>query len=629
MSKFITTDPPYNAGLYPTTAGFLQLENGEPLDGFSRIVTDQLGTTSPLSLSSTNLSITSYSNTYPPAIKAAPSFASTSGLDIWGATNSATEYEFIRFRNFNGALLSQIYNYNSLLTFKVGSNEIVNLSATQARIGSTNNNTPLALFGSNSLSAIFNISNISVGGDKTFTFPNANMTFAGIDIAQTFTAAQTFNSPSEAGLNGSPIRILTDPWTSGNANQNHPLLLFGPHGGGIWAASPNGGTYIGINAVASFPGNFLDFHVNGGASVFKVAASGAVTTTAAGVVSTSALSLTGAWLTGQTPTFTGVSYNSGTNTTTYTVVNNLQVGQTVTITGITNSLAITGTSGSSGAVVYACANTAGIYVGQVITIAGSSVSGLNTTQTVDLVTTNTSFRTTIAVNPTGATTATCTYTGTNNQYNQTGNVASATSTLFTIVNTLSALGGTWSSGGVANVSGATQTNIKPLYLIEPTGVTSTGWNLRGTALGVNAAAGFTGFLIDLQLNGASRFSVSSGGLVNCVTLASQNSACNRYSDSNSGAINWAFVNSATAAVVYQTTGLYSALTTDVINTSAIFELRSTTKGFLPPRMTTTQRDNIASPVAGLLIYNTTTAAIEVYTTTWTPIVVLGGPGGTV
>jgi hypothetical protein len=290
MSKFITSDPPYNAGLYPTTAGFLQLENGEPLDGFSRIVTDQLGTTSPLSLSSTNLSITSYSNTTPPAIKAAPSFASTSGLDIWGATNSATEYEFIRFRNFNGELLSQIYNYNSLLTFKVGSNEIVNLSATQARIGSTNNNTPLALFGSNSLSAIFNISNISVGGDKTFTFPNANMTFAGIDIAQTFTAAQTFNSPSEAGLNGSPIRILTDPWTSGNANQNHPLLLFGPHGGGIWAASPNGGTYIGINAVASFPGNFLDFHVNGGASLFRVSSTGAVTSTSSMTLGSSSLS---------------------------------------------------------------------------------------------------------------------------------------------------------------------------------------------------------------------------------------------------------------------------------------------------------------------------------------------------
>jgi hypothetical protein len=46
--------------------------------------------------------------------------------------------------------------------------------------------------------------------------------------------------------------------------------------------------------------------------------------------------------------------------------------------------------------------------------------------------------------------------------------------------------------------------------------------------------------------------------------------------------------------------------------SAILDLSSTTRGFLPPRMTTTQRDAIASPVAGLMIYNTTTNVINVY-----------------
>jgi hypothetical protein len=40
--------------------------------------------------------------------------------------------------------------------------------------------------------------------------------------------------------------------------------------------------------------------------------------------------------------------------------------------------------------------------------------------------------------------------------------------------------------------------------------------------------------------------------------------------------------------------------------SCVFELLSTTKGFLPPRMTTTQRDLIGTPAAGLMIYNTTT-----------------------
>jgi hypothetical protein len=39
--------------------------------------------------------------------------------------------------------------------------------------------------------------------------------------------------------------------------------------------------------------------------------------------------------------------------------------------------------------------------------------------------------------------------------------------------------------------------------------------------------------------------------------------------------------------------------------SAQVQIDSTTKGFLPPRMTTTQRNAIASPAAGLIVYDTT------------------------
>jgi hypothetical protein len=50
-----------------------------------------------------------------------------------------------------------------------------------------------------------------------------------------------------------------------------------------------------------------------------------------------------------------------------------------------------------------------------------------------------------------------------------------------------------------------------------------------------------------------------------------------------------------------------------VNSSAILELSSTTKGFLPPRMSTTERDAIASPATGLIIFNTTLAKVEYYT----------------
>ena len=46
--------------------------------------------------------------------------------------------------------------------------------------------------------------------------------------------------------------------------------------------------------------------------------------------------------------------------------------------------------------------------------------------------------------------------------------------------------------------------------------------------------------------------------------------------------------------------------------SAMLDLKSTTKGFLPPRMTTAQRNAIASPASGLIIYNTDEKNINVF-----------------
>ena len=47
------------------------------------------------------------------------------------------------------------------------------------------------------------------------------------------------------------------------------------------------------------------------------------------------------------------------------------------------------------------------------------------------------------------------------------------------------------------------------------------------------------------------------------------------------------------------------------NATAMLDVSSTTKGFLPPRMTTTERDLIASPATGLVIFNTITNGLEI------------------
>jgi hypothetical protein len=53
--------------------------------------------------------------------------------------------------------------------------------------------------------------------------------------------------------------------------------------------------------------------------------------------------------------------------------------------------------------------------------------------------------------------------------------------------------------------------------------------------------------------------------------------------------------------------------------SAILNVQSTTKGFLPPRMTTTEKNAIVSPAAGLIVYDTTLNKLCVFTTVWETI----------
>jgi hypothetical protein len=53
------------------------------------------------------------------------------------------------------------------------------------------------------------------------------------------------------------------------------------------------------------------------------------------------------------------------------------------------------------------------------------------------------------------------------------------------------------------------------------------------------------------------------------------------------------------------------------NASAQLDISSTTKGFLPPRMTTTEKNAIATPAAGLMVYDTTLNQMSYYNgTSW-------------
>jgi predicted heme/steroid binding protein len=66
---------------------------------------------------------------------------------------------------------------------------------------------------------------------------------------------------------------------------------------------------------------------------------------------------------------------------------------------------------------------------------------------------------------------------------------------------------------------------------------------------------------------------------------------------------WDGSTSLTNSLLYDS-GAGIGLGTASVNTSALFQMDSTTKGFLPPRMTAAQRTAISTPAQGLIIYQT-------------------------
>jgi hypothetical protein len=65
-------------------------------------------------------------------------------------------------------------------------------------------------------------------------------------------------------------------------------------------------------------------------------------------------------------------------------------------------------------------------------------------------------------------------------------------------------------------------------------------------------------------------------------------------------------------LLYLKSGGNIGISTSTPANSALVDMNSTTKGFLPPRMTTAQRNTIASPSEGLVIYNTDEKALNLY-----------------
>jgi hypothetical protein len=87
-----------------------------------------------------------------------------------------------------------------------------------------------------------------------------------------------------------------------------------------------------------------------------------------------------------------------------------------------------------------------------------------------------------------------------------------------------------------------------------------------------------------------------------------------------------------SAKIFNATGNWQFDSTNISasdNTSALLQINSTTKGFLPPRMTSAQRTAISTPAVGLIVYQTdaTEGAYEYTSGGWRLINASGSGGG--
>ncbi|MEI6680412.1 MAG: hypothetical protein WCL21_17515 [Mariniphaga sp.] len=125
----------------------------------------------------------------------------------------------------------------------------------------------------------------------------------------------------------------------------------------------------------------------------------------------------------------------------------------------------------------------------------------------------------------------------------------------------------------------------------------------GDGASVNLASGVTG---TLPVANGGTGATTADAAINAL-LPTQTSNTGKYLSTNGTTASWNALTSSqwatTGSDIYYNTGNVGIGTTTP-DASAIVEVNSSSKGFLPPRMTSAQRVAIASPVAGLLVYQT-------------------------
>lgn len=112
-------------------------------------------------------------------------------------------------------------------------------------------------------------------GNESFTLPSGSGgTFALSNVSQNISGTYTFSagivSSKSGAASNSPISATGSIFTGGTGTTTFPYDLFQPSAATAVTTWSTAGTFHGDNAASGFTGNFIDEHLNGGASVFSV-----------------------------------------------------------------------------------------------------------------------------------------------------------------------------------------------------------------------------------------------------------------------------------------------------------------------------------------------------------------------
>jgi hypothetical protein len=173
------------------------------------------------------------------------------------------------------------------------------------------------------------------------------------------------------------------------------------------------------------------------------------------------------------------------------------------------------------------------------------------------------------------------------------------------------------------------------FRVQRSGITLINAGTDNAGIYLTADGGNLGAIKFVKTNGTQLMQINDISTVATINGIGSTSATTSLLVQNSSAVNLLSVNDAGSfstttsnfsSVIsndsnsLQVTGSVAAIrvgTSITIEASAILQADSTTKGFLPPRMTTTQRNAIASPATGLVLYDSTTNKLQCYNgSTW-------------